>query len=272
MPLATSLYHRDLWKFPLPYLIDNPGDKGVFDPDTGTIHFDTPNPNPASLLPRRYMGPRIAEDVILDNVIGFDVKAWDVKAPLLQPVGQAVVLAPGDPGYPKLLMDYTEAQARELAKILNGNDPDWILVGKGAYVDLHYTQAWPSDFATAFSSYCVFKTLASLVSGNFYDTWSTHYEYDGVDQDPDTWHGHHSVVDSGTNGFDDEEDVGDPGADTDGDGIRHDLDGVVDDPGELEAPPPYSVPLRGIQVKIRVFEPDSRQVREVTIIQDFLPQ
>ena len=29
---------------------------------------------------------------------------------------------------------------------------------------------------------------------------------------------------------------------------------------------------RGIQVEIRVYEPDSRQVREVTIEQDFLPK
>jgi len=38
------------------------------------------------------------------------------------------------------------------------------------------------------------------------------------------------------------------------------------------APQPYSAPplgLRGIQIKIRVFEPDSRQIREVTIIHDF---
>jgi KaiC/GvpD/RAD55 family RecA-like ATPase len=42
--------------------------------------------------------------------------------------------------------------------------------------------------------------------------------------------------------------------------------------GENETSPPYPVPLRGIQVKIRVFEPDSRQVREVTVVQDFLPQ
>ncbi len=46
----------------------------------------------------------------------------------------------------------------------------------------------------------------------------------------------------------------------------------VDDADELRTSPPYPVPLRGIQVKIRVFEPDSRQVREVTVVQDFLPQ
>ena len=37
-------------------------------------------------------------------------------------------------------------------------------------------------------------------------------------------------------------------------------------------PPPYPSALRGIQIKIRVFEPDSRQIREVTVIQDFLPR
>jgi hypothetical protein len=46
----------------------------------------------------------------------------------------------------------------------------------------------------------------------------------------------------------------------------------VDDIDEQEAPPPYPAPLRGIQVKIRVFEPDSKQIREVTIVQDFLPE
>jgi hypothetical protein len=45
--------------------------------------------------------------------------------------------------------------------------------------------------------------------------------------------------------------------------------GGVDDDTELESPPPYRAPLRGIQVKIRVFERDTRQIREVTVVQDF---
>jgi hypothetical protein len=56
------------------------------------------------------------------------------------------------------------------------------------------------------------------------------------------------------------------------DGLDNDGNGIVDDVAELQAPPPYPVPLRGIQIKIRVYEPDSRQVREVTVVQDFLPQ
>jgi len=46
--------------------------------------------------------------------------------------------------------------------------------------------------------------------------------------------------------------------------------GGVDDITELEGPIPYAAPLKGIQVKIRVFEPDSRQIREITVVQSFL--
>ena len=59
--------------------------------------------------------------------------------------------------------------------------------------------------------------------------------------------------------------IGNNGVDDDG------LNGV-DDPGEYQFPAPYSTPLRGIQVKIRTYEPDSKQIREVTIVQDFVPQ
>jgi hypothetical protein len=81
-----------------------------------------------------------------------------------------------------------------------------------------------------------------------YDTWSLHYENDGIDQDGDT------VADLGTNGLDD-------------DGING-----VDDIGEYETLPPYSAPLRALRVTIRVYEPSSQQVRQVTVVQDFLPE
>ena len=81
-----------------------------------------------------------------------------------------------------------------------------------------------------------------------YCTWSFHYEHDGIHQNPG------APLDGGTSGFDDNN------------------DGVVDSPDEWETSPPYPAPLRGIQVKIRIFEPDSRQVREVTVVQDFLPR
>ncbi|MGC3969294.1 MAG: hypothetical protein QM775_18625 [Pirellulales bacterium] len=58
--------------------------------------------------------------------------------------------------------------------------------------------------------------------------------------------------------------------------------GLVDEPdltrserfryiGEQEAFPPYRSPLRGIKITLRVMEQDSKEVREVTIVHEFLP-
>ncbi len=48
-------------------------------------------------------------------------------------------------------------------------------------------------------------------------------------------------------------------------------DGVVDDAGERETMPPYPYALRGVQIKIRVYEPSSKQIREVTVEETFVP-
>lgn len=80
-----------------------------------------------------------------------------------------------------------------------------------------------------------------------YDTGSTHYEFNGVDEDGD------GLVDEGTNGRDD------------------DGNGIVDDAAEQETAPPYPVPLRGLEIRIRVYEPSSRQVRQVTVRHTFVP-
>ena len=144
-------------------------------------------------------GNCLSDDIILTNVIGFDVKVWDPKA--------------------------------------NG--------GQGAYVDLGYNTMLTGTNATNFSSLGDNKSslmAANSNSSRVYDTYSTTYF------DP-----------RGSNGIDD------------------DGNGVVDDDGEKSPAgtallPPYWYPLRGIQVKIRVFEPDSKQIREVTVVQDFLPQ
>jgi type II secretory pathway component PulJ len=134
-------------------------------------------------------GTRVSDDIILNNVIGFDVKGWD-------PVRKMYVDL-GDTG--------------------TGN-------GLG-----HYGNSLQGGTATA----------------KIYDTWSTSYFY--MDKKG-------NFSDIASNGLDD------------------DGNGVIDDDGEKFNPVPYPVPLRGIQVKIRVFEPDSKQIREVTVVQDFLPQ
>jgi hypothetical protein len=91
-----------------------------------------------------------------------------------------------------------------------------------------------------------------------YDTWSTHYEADGVDQD------NAAGADQGTNGVDDAI----PARAT---VPAVAADGVIDDVDESETSPPYRYPLRGVEVRIRCFEPTSRQVRQATVRHTFVP-
>ena len=182
----------DAWRFPLP--------KTELDKATGAHSYFYSPAAPAS-------GQRIADDVILTNVIGFDVKAWD-------PVALAYV----DMGNPSGVGTFS---------------------GNGSRVNRTDT------------------TSSRAFLPGVYDTWSTHYETEG------RWAGD-SLAGRGTNGFDD--------AGNGTTGAPAIANGIVDDPEEMLTSPPYPIPLRGIQVKIRVFEPDSRQIREVTVVQDFLSQ
>jgi hypothetical protein len=97
-----------------------------------------------------------------------------------------------------------------------------------------------------------------------YDTWTTYYETDQIDQD--NMDGDNNILtgaDEGTNGLDD------PGFyDTDNDPSTPPVVLTIngpDDPGERETSPPYPYPLLGVQVKLRVYEPESRQIRETTV-------
>jgi hypothetical protein len=82
------------------------------------------------------------------------------------------------------------------------------------------------------------------------------------------------VIDEGTDGKDSDQfapdgQIDEPAYDANGDG---DYDDPGDDAGEMETSPPYPYPLRGIEVRIRCYEPSSRQVRQVTVRQTFVPQ
>lgn len=229
-----------------------------------------------SLSTGTYGKVRVAEDVVLNNVLSFDVKAWDPGAPILRPAATGPAILPGDPAY---------------AAALSGGASK---IGYGAFADLNYmcllgpgSNPWqPSYTSPSGAPSPLFNGPGALGSGlpgtkpyakdfsspidwptdlrpAVYDTWSTHYESDTrvwIDRNGNTTEqaievegdqNRNGMFNEGTNGFDDNG------------------DGVVDDAGEKETSPPYPVPLRAIQVKIRVFEPDSRQIREVTIVQKF---
>jgi type II secretory pathway component PulJ len=201
----------DLWQNPYPW--DDGSGNAVVNTTTGCL--------------LNYQGSRIAEDVILQNVIGFDVKVWDPGAPVFQHTATGVTLLPGDAGYK--------------AAFAPAN-----IVGFGAYVDLNYLAGSGINYTpVAGAPLPLFSGPGDSRSGLVGAAPATAAVYD-------TWSSSHEAGQTGTDGFD------------------NNNDGVVDDPGEWVTAPPYRAPLRGIQVKIRVYEPSSRQIREVTVVQEFV--
>ena len=116
------------------------------------------------------------------------------------------------------------------------------------------------DVGVAGQGHPLSKLAGSASARRTYDTWSTHYDSNGLDEDGE------AGVDQGSNDLDDEVPPRANGAVP-----LWPKDGVVDDAGERETSPPYPSPLRGIEIRLRCYEPTSRQVRQVTIRHTFLP-
>jgi hypothetical protein len=131
-------------------------------------------------------------------------------------------------------------------------DPGWtnasaVAIGMGAFVDLNYS-SYTGAASSTFSGPPQLKSqLGFAPVMATYDTWSLYYERDGANQNGGV------LTDEGTDGLDNDNING------------------VDDPGERETSPPYLAPLRGLQVRIRIYEPETRQVRQVSVTADFLP-
>lgn len=263
-------------------------------------------------------GNREQADILLTNVVGFDIKAWDPGAPVFRASPGSTegsnpnivgLLVPGDAGYGGDGSRFTSTSAQNpvgaLQRFINSpGDAECRPVSFGAYADLNYM--WINlmggeynmqrrlAYHQALKQYeqgtlgsgagtlprpaFGFASPRSALSGYspvgyqypaVYDTWSRHYEYDGIDQDGD------NIADQGTNGLDDNDNglIDEPDLDLyTGDDTGLILpDGIAETIGETEVPPPYPAPLRGIKITIRVMEKDSRQVREVTIVHEFLP-
>lgn len=307
------------------------------------------NTTPPAFPTRLYVTSNTANDplllrnyerfVVLNDVLAFDVRAFDPLAPIV--AGPSYALVPGDPGYPL----YGPANdpnsiygAMRLFLQGNGNSR---IIGRGAFVDLGYLVERPVPTGTRqvpntggpppppnlnlpviytnisgdtwkygvwthpqdsqrparishFSGLPTFRDLQGKVGGSRdqlgandrfwlatarnsnvgigvavkqpsgteflnlfrYDTWTTGFESDGVDQDDRTgdFSTNSASVDEGTNGIDDDNKAG------------------IDDSEELETMAPYPVGLRGIEVRIRKMEPSTRQIRQISIVSDFVPE
>ncbi|MGD0901207.1 MAG: type II secretion system protein [Thermoguttaceae bacterium] len=220
-----------------------------------------------TISPDQYLatgGTRQADDVVLGNVIGFDVKVWDPGAPVRSfpdPVSSLpVIVKPGDTRYAEAL-----------------NNSKQKIVSYGAYVDLGWSNFDPSYSAAAgapathFWNYKNPNPKSGLVPTTqcpqaVYDSYSFSYENEGIYYFDNSGNPQSVSVSNYPSG------LGQWPAGTSTNGLDDDGDGIVDGPGECITSPPYPFPLRGIQIKIRCYEPDSRQVREITLEQDFLPK
>ena len=225
------------------------------------------------------------EDVLLSDAVAFDIKLFDPRAliygdELFQATGiPKVALVPGDPAYETMI----------LADVGNNNALD-NMIDLGAYVNPGYlVQAAINNSLPALTTASDFSGLpqgksqfglAAIVTPTFsplgYDTWPSHYESDGLNQDAAfvsagvtyrdvdaSQSPTNALIDEGSDGFDSPHDT--PGS---GALLGQQINGA-DDAAERETSPPYVAPLRGVEVMIRVVEPGSQQVRQTSVAVEF---
>jgi len=261
--------------------------------------------------PTPLWGARRGQDVMMTDALAFDLRVYDPGAPLFATrkfpnttdFSADVVLTPTDPGWLDAYMS-SDNMGSTLGIGNNNSNKQvvYMYVGQGAYVDMGYgynpdsrlkSPFLPSPlFAASFSSSAmpwffdgkILKTYGGLIDVygsqlapgySVYDTWSFHYENNGVNEDGywydgTRWHWYdpatgwktkappqqdwRKIVDQGTDGLDNDGALG------------------VDDAGERETTPAYDKPLRGVQVLLRSYERDSRAIRQVRVTQHFMPE
>jgi type II secretory pathway pseudopilin PulG len=227
-------------------------------------------------------GDRRGEDVMLTDALGFDLRVYDPGAflygvredPSNSSSPLSVVLEPTDPAWSLAYKD-------DMPDPVSASATDRVdkFVGQGAYVDLGYGfgRSFPvpqTNTATVLPWFFRARAIGDVYGDQLapgyaaFDTWSFHYENNGLNEDRfrlvgSNWQDDDALTDEGTNGLDD------PGNYSDGAFLTR---LGPDDVGERETAPPYDKPLRGVQVLLRLYERDSRQIRQVSVNQSFVPE
>lgn len=203
-------------------------------------------------------GTMAGSDVVLENVVGFDVKVFDPTVPIYRYSG--LPMMPHDNGY--------------AAMVASGSVPD----GFGCYVDLggmeyrttdgtpaghglgpvvviptlsHHFAHWRTRLvAPQYQAFrneepgagywsTIMTTYEAVAGGPTYATWTRDFERDGIDNDGD------GLIDEGSDGV--------PIAGNAVPGIRNDRDSA----------PPYLQPITSVQVALRAasYNADRQQIR-----------
>ena len=212
-PMAAGTPHIDYWNNPLPW-----NGNAALSPETRSLMPGTGFYDDASSPD--LLRQRVNEDVLLTNVIGFDIKVWCPIRKEFIDLGQ----------YRQNFVPANPDDARKFSKDLGSQ----------------------GFFGTSNGTTCYSNVSGGAQYGLMpcvYDTHTDAYENDAIG-----------------NIF------GATGGQIEGIAVDPNYDGIVDIMEHVDqwrCPPPYNVPLTGIQIKIRVFDPDTNNIREVTIRKNF---
>jgi hypothetical protein len=196
-------------------------------------------------------------DLMANDVLAMDVRVYDPLAPVFRPnVNSPYVLTPTDPGF------------RLLGHAIDPQTPSTYPESHGAFVDLGYNvSAGGGPFVLLRSHFSGPPQLRSRTwvpnlanTPRVYCTWCSMYERDGIDQNGN------SLYDEGDDGFDSQM----PLAAENGIPPYALPQYVVDDAYEKETSAPYPRPLRGVEVLLRLRELNTQQVRQASVVGDFV--
>ena len=224
LPKEASSPFIDFWDNPFPWKTLGTASGNE------TSNIDQTTGVAASLLEKENEYPRrYAEDMLMTNVISFDVQVWDDVAKRYVSLGEAKEIRDGS----GIRYEYNDGKSAGPL----GTQGNYPLLQRNVTTGVKIA------------------TVSSIALPCVYDTWSEEYEREGYSWPNQFWNPsnpNQNMVES----------FGRDLKDNNG-------NGVIDEMAEWTTPPPYNVPLRGVKVLIRTFDPLSKNVREVTVIHDF---
>lgn len=227
-----QLSNWDLWLNPFPFTNQDQTTGSISTTSSGYVN------NPRS--------NRAGEDIIMRNVISFDVKIWN---PYWVPTNGATtsgskIYAPPqyvDLGQDRILDSDSNLQAVDYTVTNFGSqtNPGYGFTVKGRYNASTAKRVQKSDiqesseYLSGTSGTSPTPDFWSSTSGHMpcvFDTWTMQYERDGIR------------------------------------GGSYVADPMQDDAQNWTCPPPYSERVEGLQITIRCFDPSSRNIRQVRVV------